>query len=389
MAARKTTISAPTATSRPGATGAKASRTTTAKAARPAKTAKTARTAKGTTPARAATRAKSAANDRLGVVVAAAAQAATVGAVVVKRSLVPRKRSPEELDALEPCPRMPAGVLLGAHVSSSGGTWEAPPRAQAIGATAFQLFTKQANQWAEREVGRDEAARFREACEAAGRPVVVAHDSYLINLASPDAALRERSIESFAAELRRCHALGVHFLVSHPGNFMDDHDAGLARNADGIAAAYARAGEVSTTLCLESTAGQGTVLGRSFEELAAIIALLPAALQPRVGVCLDTAHLWAAGYDLVHDYDGVIARLDATLGTSRVKVWHLNDSKAPFESRKDRHVLIGEGTIGSGPFARIMTDARFAGVPKILETPKGDDAETSDRRMLNRLLSYL
>ncbi|MCU0626527.1 MAG: deoxyribonuclease IV, partial [Gemmatimonadaceae bacterium] len=242
----------------------------------------------------------------------------------------------------------------------------------AIGATAFQLFTKQANQWAEREVDATEAARFRDACAAAGDPVVISHDSYLINLASPDPVLHARSIASFAAELRRCHALGVHYLVSHPGNFMDDHDAGIARNAAGIAEAFAQAGDGDTILCLEATAGQGTVLGRTFEELAAIIALLPAPLQPRLGVCLDTAHLWAAGYDLAGDYDGVVAQLDRTLGLHRVRVWHLNDSKAPFASRKDRHELIAEGTIGAG-----------------IETPKGDDAETSDRRMLNRLLSYL
>ncbi len=313
--------------------------------------------------------------------------ARTAVATATKRPLVPKKRTDAELDALEPRPLVPAGLRLGAHVSSSGGTVAAPPRAAAIGATAFQLFTKQANQWAEREVGADEAARFRDAVAAIGSPVVVSHDSYLINLASPDPALRERSIASFAAELRRCHALGVHYLVSHPGNYMDEREAGLARNAAGIAAAFDGLA-CDTVLCLESTAGQGTVLGRSFEELAAIIAMLPAALQPRVGVCLDTAHLWAAGYDLVGDYDGVIAQLDRALGLDRVKVWHLNDSKAPFGSRKDRHELIGEGTIGAGAFARIMTDARFAAVPKILETPKGDDPETSDRRMMNRLLSY-
>ncbi|MCU0618972.1 MAG: deoxyribonuclease IV [Gemmatimonadaceae bacterium] len=317
-----------------------------------------------------------------------AAPTAATPKATTKRSLVPKKRTDAELDALEPRPAIPAGLRLGAHVSSSGGTVEAPPRAAAIGATAFQLFTKQANQWAEREVGADEAARFADACAAAGSPIVISHDSYLINLASPDPVLREKSIASFAAELRRCAALGVHYLVSHPGNYMDDREAGLARNADGIAQAFAGIDD-GAILCLESTAGQGTVLGRSFEELAAIIAQLPAALQPRVGVCLDTAHLWAAGYDLVGDYDGVIAQLDRALGVSRVKVWHLNDSKAPFGSRKDRHELIGEGTIGAAPFARIMSDPRFAAVPKVLETPKGDDAETSDRRMLNRLLGYL
>jgi deoxyribonuclease-4 len=274
---------------------------------------------------------------------------------------------------------------LGAHVSSAGGSAEAPPRADAVGATALQLFTKTANQWKEREVAPDEAAAFRAARAAAGVAFAVAHDSYLINLASPDAGLRARSLASFRAELRRSEALGLDAIVSHPGNYMDDRDAGLARNADAIAEALA-AEPGRVRLCLETTAGSGTALGRTFEELAAIIARLPAAVAGRVAVCLDTCHVFAAGYDLVGDYDGVWARFDDALGLERLAVLHLNDSQGALGSRKDRHAGIGEGHLGEATFARVMRDPRLSRVPKLIETPKGDDPETFDRRNLGRLL---
>ena len=278
-------------------------------------------------------------------------------------------------------------TLLGAHVSTAGGIATAPPRAHAIEASALQLFTKQANRWAERVCDDAETASFRDALGGTAVRATVSHDSYLINLASPDDALRARSVDAFAAELARCEALGIDYLVSHPGNFMDDRDAGIARNADGIAEALARV-PGRTVLCLETTAGQGTVIGATFEELAALIARLPAEEQARVGVCLDTCHAYSAGYDLVGDYDGVWARFDDVLGTERLRVLHLNDSKFAFNSRKDRHELIGEGTLGEAPFRRIMTDARFADVPKILETPKGDDATATDTRMMQLLRGY-
>lgn len=252
----------------------------------------------------------------------------------------------------------------------------------------MQIFTKMANRWAERECAPDECTAFSTALGDTDVAMVVAHDSYLINLASPDETLRRRSIESFVAELARCEALGVARLVSHPGNYMDDRDSGIARNADGIAEALERV-PGRTMLCLETTAGSGTALGATFEELAAIIARIPDALRGRLGVCLDTCHVYSAGFDLVNDYDGVWARFDDALGLSRLGVVHLNDSKTPFASRRDRHELIGEGSLGDSPFRRIMNDARLAGVPLLLETPKLDDAEVTDRRMLDRLRSYL
>ncbi|MDB4883848.1 MAG: endonuclease 4 [Gemmatimonadetes bacterium] len=280
-----------------------------------------------------------------------------------------------------------APLLLGAHVSSAGGTPEAPPRAAAIEATAMQLFTKMANRWAERDCIDEECRLFRERLAETAVTATMAHDSYLINLASPDPVLRARSIESFVSELRRCSALGLDYLVSHPGNFMDDRDAGIKRNADAISEALAAA-PGSTVLCLETTAGSGTALGATFEELAAIIELVTPEQRGRIGVCVDTCHVYSAGYDLVQDYDGVLARFADTLGMERLRVMHLNDSKTPFASRKDRHELIAEGSLGETPFRRIMTDDRLARVPKVIETPKLDDATATDTRMLERLRGY-
>lgn len=276
---------------------------------------------------------------------------------------------------------------IGAHVSIAGGTWEAAARAREISATGAQIFTKQANRWVEREIDTEEVERFRAGMAETSVRWICAHDSYLINLASPDPVLRARSIESFRAELRRCHALGLDALVSHPGNFMDDRASGLARNADGIIEAL-EAESGSTRLLMELTAGQGTVLGSTFPEMAALLDRIPAALRSRVGVCLDTAHVWAAGYDLVTRYDEVWQQFADALGFERLGCLHLNDSKAALGSHLDRHDLIGEGTIGADVFHRIMTDSRLTLVPKILETPKGDTPADNDGRMLRLLRSF-
>lgn len=272
-------------------------------------------------------------------------------------------------------------------MSSAGGVPEAPPRAAAIQATTLQLFTKMANRWAERDCAEEECVSFRERLAATDVVATMAHDSYLINLASPNPVLRARSIASFTVELRRCAALGLDYLVSHPGNYMDEREAGIARNAESINEAFAAA-PGGTILCLETTAGSGTSLGATFEELAAIIALVDPAYRARVGICLDSCHVYSAGYDLVNDYDGVLARLDDAMGLDRLRVMHLNDSKTPFASRRDRHELIAEGSLGEAPFRRIMTDDRLARVPKVIETPKLEDATATDSRMLERLRSY-
>ena len=277
--------------------------------------------------------------------------------------------------------------LLGAHTSIAGGTHQAPERARAIGATAMQIFTKMANRWAERACLDEECRAFRAALATTGVRVTMAHDSYLINLASPDPVLRRRSIESFVAELQRCEALGLDLLVSHPGNHMGDHASGLRRNADAITEALERV-PGRLRLALESTAGSGTSLGATFEDLARMIELVPEPHRARLGVCTDTCHLFAAGFDLVGDFDGVWNRFDDVVGRRRLLAMHLNDSKTPLGSRRDRHELIGEGTLGARVFRRIMTGERFASIPKVIETPKLDDATKTDRRMLARLRGY-
>lgn len=280
-----------------------------------------------------------------------------------------------------------ADDLLGAHVSTQGGVAGAPERGTAIGATAIQLFTKTPNQWREPALTHAQVTAFRAALAESGIRAAVAHDSYLINLASPDDALRDRSIECFTGELTRCRALGIPYVVSHPGNYRDDRAAGLDRNARAYAACLARVpGDVG--VLIEGTAGAGTALGATFEELRALREAIPAAWRPRVGFCLDTAHLHAAGYDVAGGIDGVWEAFDREVGWELLKCLHLNDSKAPRGSRLDRHEWIGEGTMGPEPFRRIMRDPRLGDVIKIIETPKRDDPLRHDRRMLRRLRAY-
>jgi deoxyribonuclease IV len=285
-------------------------------------------------------------------------------------------------------PSTPAHDELGAHVSAAGGVHLAPARATEIGARVLQLFTKQPSRWADPAVGDDEVRAFAAEREAHGITVVAAHDSYLINLSSPDRRLWRMSQRSFEAELGRCAALELDFLVTHPGNATDgDMQAGLERNAKGITESLEAAGGRVRVL-LELTAGSGTSVGAKLEHLAAILDAIPARFEDRLGVCFDTCHAYSAGYDLVEDYDGVWGSFERVLGFDRLGLIHLNDSKHHFGSRKDRHEGIGEGTLGTEPFRRIMLDERLLAVPKILETPKGDDGVTADRRNLGLLRSF-
>ena len=277
--------------------------------------------------------------------------------------------------------------LLGAHVSTQGGVQTALARGKAIGATAIQVFTKTPNQWREPALTEESRTAFRRECDRSQIARIVAHDSYLINLASPDPALAARSVESFTAELQRCTTLGISAVVSHPGNFIDDREAGLERNAAAITRCLqAVPGDVM--VLLETTAGTGTALGSTFEELAALREAIGESVRHRIGFCADTCHLYSAGYDLVKDYDSVWRRWEQTVGLARLHCLHLNDSKTPFGSRRDRHELVGEGSLGPEPFRRIMRDRRFRKVMKVIETPKGDDEFTCDRRMLRRLRAY-
>lgn len=275
---------------------------------------------------------------------------------------------------------------LGAHVSTQGGVQHAPRRGVAIGATAIQVFTKTPNQWREPQISRTVCEAFRDALEESGLKAAVSHDSYLINLASPDPVLNDRSVRSFVAELERCRALGIDTVVSHPGNYIDDRERGIRRNAEAYTQCLETVGDVR--ILVETTAGCGTALGGTFEELAELRSLMAPSLRDRVGFCVDTCHIFSAGYDLRHEFDAVWDQWDALIGLEHLECFHLNDSKTPFHSCRDRHELIGEGSLGPQPFRRIMTDPRFQHTIKILETPKGEDLVTLDRKMLRRLRRY-
>jgi deoxyribonuclease-4 len=277
---------------------------------------------------------------------------------------------------------------LGAHVSAGGGVHLAPGRAREIDARVLQLFTKQPNRWAEPTIDAAAAAAFLAERERHGTTVAGAHDSYLINLSTPDPRLWRMSQRSFQAELERCALLELDFLVTHPGNATDgDVEAGIERNARGVTESLEAVGG-PTRVLLELTAGGGTTVGATFENLRGILDLIPEAVRHRVGVCFDTCHAFSAGYDLVDDYDGVWESFDRVIGLDRLGLLHLNDSKHPFASRKDRHEGIGQGTLGVEPFRRIVLDPKLRTVPKVLETPKGDDEKAADVANLTLLRSF-
>lgn len=306
-----------------------------------------------------------------------------------------REKSEEQMTGPDqaPFPEIPVeNDELGAHVSVAGGVQTAPERARDIGTVTLQLFTKQANRWAEPDLDRESVwekfEKYRS--EAVDRRIRHhgSHDSYLINLASPNPDLWQRSVECFTGELRRSTLLGLDFVVTHPGNATDgDLASGRARNAEGVARTL-EAVPGNTRVLLEITSGSGTTVGASLEGLQEIIRQIPEPLRSRVGVCFDTCHAYSAGYDLVKDFDGVWSAFDAELGLDRLGLFHLNDSKHPFGSRKDRHEEIGLGSLGEEPFRRIVTDSRFDAVPKVLETPKGDDLVSKDRRAISLLRSF-
>ena len=275
--------------------------------------------------------------------------------------------------------------LLGAHMSVAGGHALAIERATAFSMTACQIFTKNANQWNAKPIAPEAAETFRTRVEASEVGFVVAHDSYLINLASPDDALRERSIVAFGDELQRCDQLGVPWLVTHPGAHMGTGvDEGVGRVASALNRLFDELPDLKVTVLLETTAGQGTSLGRSFDELAMILALVED--QTRVGVCFDTCHVFAAGYDMRDSevYACTMQAFDDTIGLGRLRLFHLNDSKKGLGARVDRHAHIGDGELGTEAFRFLLNDERFGGHPGILETPKGDHGE-EDRRNLATL----
>lgn len=274
-------------------------------------------------------------------------------------------------------------LLIGAHMSIAGGLHLAFARGEEVGCAAMQVFTKNASQWRGKTISPAEAAAFRQAWQESAIGPVIAHDSYLINLAAPDEEMWRKSIAAFLDEMERCALLGIPELVMHPGAHLGAGEAaGLQRLAAAFREIFAAA-PPGVTVLLENTAGQGTCLGYRFEHLAAIMEQVPAG---RFGVCFDTCHAWAAGYDLstAVGYAATMSEFDRVIGLQRLRAFHVNDCKKGLGCRVDRHEHIGQGSIGEGGFAALMQDARVAGIPKILETPKGEDGE-SDRMNLATL----
>lgn len=267
-------------------------------------------------------------------------------------------------------------MLLGAHVSISGGVFNAPYNGREATCDVVQIFTKSSNQWKAKALTDDDRDKFAAAQKETGVAVVCAHDSYLVNLASPDPELNQKSYDSFLDEMRRCDFLGVPNLVMHPGSHVGSGEAaGLKKIADSFNRMFDTDPDGKVKICLETTAGQGTNLGYSFEQLAQIIDLVGD--KGRMGICLDTCHIFAAGYPISTEpeYKSTIEKFDAVLGLERLRIIHFNDSKREFGSRVDRHDDIGKGQIGLEPFGFFLNDRHLAEIPKILETPKESAAE--------------
>jgi len=279
--------------------------------------------------------------------------------------------------------------MYGSHLSIAGGMHNALLEAERLGFSTTQVFTKNQQQWKCSPLPDAAIKEWSDHCTRLKFKNTVSHDSYLINLASPDEELRQKSIALFVEEVRRCSILGIPFLVTHPGAHMGEGEpAGLARVAKSLDEVHAAIPADGVTTCLEITAGQGTSLGYQLEHLAEIISLVKA--PKRLGVCLDTAHLFAAGYDFRgRKYAKFRKQLEATVGIARIKVLHLNDSKKELGSRVDRHDHIGKGTIGIDGFRPFVRDKAFKRIPKILETPKGkaDDGREWDEINLELLRS--
>jgi deoxyribonuclease-4 len=286
---------------------------------------------------------------------------------------------------------------FGAHMSVAGGLPRAVERAVVHRCDALQIFTKNANQWRGRTLPLDEIREFRARVKAARLDPVVSHASYLINLATPDPALRLQSLDAMGDEIDRAEALGLLGVVLHPGCYTAGNEAdGLALIADGLLELLRARRRGKTMVLLEHTAGQGTALGATFEQLASIMAKMND--HRRVGVCLDTCHLLASGYDLCspEGYASTFKQFGRLVGFERLKAFHVNDSKKPLGSRVDRHEHIGQGCLGLEPFRRIVNDRRFRGLPMLLETPKAEGKATGviavdplDERNLNILRSLI
>ncbi len=280
--------------------------------------------------------------------------------------------------------------LFGAHMSVAGGCHNALRQARDHQCDTVQLFTKNANQWNARPFTEEEVRLFRETLRESGLRFATAHDSYLINLASPDETLYRRSVEAFVVEVRRAEQLGLSYLVMHPGAHVNSgEDAGLERVARGLDEVHERCPDFGVRVLIETTAGQGTTLGWRFEHLSRILERVAA--PERLGVCFDTCHVFAAGYPLGtrKEYKATMADFDRIVGLDKLRAFHVNDSLKPLGSRVDRHAHIGRGQLGLGPFRFLVNDPRFADRPMILETAKeegdNDDMDTVNIGVLRGL----
>jgi len=279
-------------------------------------------------------------------------------------------------------------LLLGAHFSIAKGLHIALFEAQSYGCRALQLFTKNANTWRERTLADEEIVRFKAAVSETGIKAIASHTSYLINLAADDREKHTRSCHALAQELLRSSQLNIPFVVLHPGSHMGRGPAaGIRRIAESVNEIFAGNPGISTRLLFETTAGQGASVGHTFEQLAAIREMINP--RYRIGFCLDSSHIFAAGYDIRSKaaYRKTMAAFEAAIGLKHLYIIHLNDSKKDLGSRVDRHEHIGEGLIGIRAFELFMNDDRLAHIPKIIETPKQKNGQDADRVNLDTLRS--
>jgi deoxyribonuclease-4 len=279
--------------------------------------------------------------------------------------------------------------MLGAHMSIAGGVSQSPGRGNQIGCECIQIFTRSSRQWAAKPYPAEEIAAFKQARAENGIQMVVAHDSYLINLGAADEKLRKKSIEAFIDELNRCEALEIPYLISHPGAHMGaGEDAGVKTIAESIDQAHRACSGYTVKIALEITAGQGSVLGSRFEQMARIFDAVKE--NERLRLCFDTEHAFAAGYDLRTEegYEHAFAELERHIGMKRLVAFHINDSMKPLNSHVDRHEHIGKGHLGLETFQRLVNDPRFAGIPMCLETEPGPEMKdiAADLRQLEKLL---
>ncbi len=277
--------------------------------------------------------------------------------------------------------------ILGAHVSVSGGISKAPERGEILGCDAIQIFTKNQMQWATPPLRKDEVSKFKVSLAAHRPSAVVTHASYLINLGTPDETKLEKSREAFLEELRRCEALGIPYLVFHPGAHMGAGEAaGLKTIAESLNRAHAETDESSVMTLVEITAGQGTNVGYTFEQLMEIIEQVRD--KNRMGICLDTSHMFAAGYDLREKkaYHVTWREFERVIGPKWLHVFHLNDSKKALGSRVDRHANLGRGYLGLEAFRLLLNDECFDGIPMILETPGGNPWYVKNLKIMRQLV---